>query len=67
MRNIPAHGHDGVKLVVKKANNPRYYRSIYYIIYYYIAVDAWNKLDVTYTTIVDNVGFKRKIRKSVWN
>ena len=33
-RNLPTRGHDGIKLhnyvVVRKASNPRYYRSIYY-------------------------------------
>ena len=52
-RNLPTRGHDGIKLVVKKASNPRYYRSIYYR-----AVDAWNKLDAIHTTIVDKVLFK---------
>ena len=46
MRNIPTCGRHGVKLVVKKVNNPRYY-SIYYR-----AVDAWNKLEATYTTMI---------------
>ena len=56
MRNIPTRGHHGVKLRIKKVNNPRYYRSIYYR-----AVDAWNKLDASYTTIVDKEVFKRRI------
>ena len=39
-RNIPTRGHDGIELVVRKVNNPRYYRSVYYR-----ADDAWNKLE----------------------
>ena len=57
MRNILTRGHRGVKLRVKKVNNPRYYRSIYYQ-----AVDAWNKLDAPYTTTVDKEVFKRRIK-----
>ena len=56
-RNLPTRGHDGIKLVVRKASNPRYYRSIYYR-----AVDAWNKLDAIHTTIVDKVLFKKFLK-----
>ena len=61
-RNLPTRGHDGIKLVVRKASNPRYYRSIYYR-----AVDAWNKLDAIHTTIVDKVLFKKFLKNLYGN
>ena len=53
MRNLPTRGQKGVKLLVRKVNGPRYYKSVYNR-----AVNAWNKLDSKYTTIMVKQSFK---------
>ena len=62
--NILCEWNDGIKLVLalRKAINPRYYRSIYYR-----AVDTWNKLDAIHTTIVDKVLFKKFLKNLYGN
>ena len=60
MRNLPTRGKTGVKLLVRKVNGPRYYKSVYNR-----AVNAWNKLDTKYTTIMVKQSFKA-VMKVVW-
>ena len=51
-----------LKLLVKKVNGPRYYKSVYNR-----AVNAWNKLDTKYTTIMVKQSFKAVMKRLYGN
>ena len=62
MRNLPTRGQKGVKLLVRKVNGPRYYKSVYNR-----AVNVWNKFDTKYTTIMVKQSFKAVMKRLYGN